>query len=103
MKKYGMLIVIGLLITLNIILCVGPVAYAAPVPIVIDPNTVAVKIDDDTVRLTTTTTTVRISDQDRAELQTEKDDIPDGIRTLEDEIVELNARSAEIDLILSVF
>lgn len=97
MKKYGILIVIGMLIALN--LNAGP----TPVPVVVDPNTVAVKIDDQTVEMTTTTMTVRAVKYDRAVLKTEKDHIPDRIAELQKQIDALNARSAEIDKILEVF
>ncbi len=97
MKKYGSLVVIGLLLVLN--LHAGP----APVPVVIDPKTVAVKIDNKTVRLTTTTTTIRVVERDRAVLQTEKDHIPDRIAEFQAQITALNRRSAEIDKILEVF
>ena len=97
MKKYGMLIVIGMIIALN--LNAGP----TPAPIVIDPETTAVKIDDNTVEITTTKTTVTVVERDRAELQTEQDHIPDRIAELQKQIDDLNERSAEIDAIMAVF
>lgn len=97
MKKYGVLIIIGLLIALNLN------ARPTRVPVVVDPNTVAVKIDDQTVRLTTTATTIRVVERDRAVLKTEKDHIPDRIAELQAQIDVLNERSAEIDKILTVF
>ena len=78
-----------------------PVALGPPVAV--DPNTVAEKIDDKTVKVTVTTTTIRVSEQDKAELQTEKDHIPEQIVKLNEQIDTLNERSAEIDKILSVF
>jgi hypothetical protein len=97
MKKYGLLIVIGILIALN--LNAGPVSPS----VVVDPNTVAVKIDDNTVEITTTTTTVRVVERDKAELQTEKDHIPEHVAELQEQIAALNDRSTEIDKILEVF
>ncbi len=62
-----------------------------------------VKIDNQTVEITTTTTTETIVRHDRAELQTELDHIPDRIAELQQRISEINKRRVELMEILKVF
>ena len=97
MKKYVLLIGIALIIALN--LNAGPM----PIPIQLEEGRMVVKIDDQTCEITTTKTTIVVVRRDRAELQTEKDHIPDRIAELEEQIAKLNERAAEIDKILEVF
>lgn len=74
-------------------------------PVAIEPVIVkaVIKIDDQTVEITTTTTTETIFQYDRAELQTELDHIPDRLSELQKQIDEVNERKAELIEILKVF
>ena len=62
-----------------------------------------VKIDDQTVEITTTTTTETVIQYDRAELQTELDHIPDRKAEIQERLDMVNAREAELIEILKVF
>lgn len=72
-------------------------------PIIIDPNTTAVKIDDQTVEITTTKNTVTVIERDKAELQTELDHIPDRKAEIQKQLDAVNERETELITILGVF
>ena len=74
-------------------------------PIVINPNTTTVKIDDQTVQVTTTFEVPEptVVNYDRAELQTELDHIPDRKAEIQEQLDAVNEREVELIEILSVF
>ncbi len=62
------------------------------------------KIDDNTVEITTTTEPVETkARQDKAELQTELDHIPDRLAELQKQVDAVNERKDELVEILKVF
>lgn len=74
-------------------------------PVLEEPEIIQtiVKIDDQTVEITTTTTTETIVQYDRAELQTELDHIPDRKAAIQEQLDLVNEREAELIEILKVF
>ena len=97
MKKYGMLIVIAMIIALN--LNAGP----TPVSIELSDGVTVVKIDDDTCEKTTIKTSTTVEQLDKAELQTELDHIPDRLTELQKQIDSVNERKTELTDTLAVF
>lgn len=114
MKKFGLTVIIAVALTLQAQVEPKPGTIDLPDIVIVDPETGSTttigrtvkKVDDQTGTIRTTTTVteaVSQSEFQREYLQTEKDHIPERIATLQDEIVKLQDRSAEIDSILAVF